>query len=106
MNIKNNSNIQNPHFRKMSASTDKRCSRCKVTKSSDCFGNKKNGEEYKGEWTVFQTSTFLEENEDGPAVKKLFHAFAVTQVSGRLRPVCLLIDMVCAGGLRASDSGC
>ena len=31
----------------MSASTDKRCSRCKVTKSSDCFGNKKNGEEYK-----------------------------------------------------------
>lgn len=40
----------------------------------------KNGEEYKGEWTVFQTSTFLEEN-DGPAgfpkLKKLAEPFKV-----------------------------
>ena len=52
----------------------------------------------------------LEKNEDGPAVKKLFYAFAVTQVSGRLLwfllPCIHLLTHVCAGGLCASDSGC
>ena len=51
----------------------------------------------------------LEKNEDGPAVKKLFYAFAVTQVSGRLLwfllPCIHLLTHVCAGGLCAPDSG-
>ena len=53
----------------------------------------------------------LEKNEDGPAVKKLFYAFAVTQVSG-LSAVTFGHSYTssnkrfCAGGLCASDGSC